>query len=155
MLAAVSARKNEPIVFGCDIDSYEYEVLHSSARLTGFLCECAILEDSCKNQAFNSHDGNPLPWDRFFEELARWYDVEKGVQGPELDDGKFQVTQLKGGKEAPLGYGPPVSIRRSYTLVEWGKDLVNEKVWKEIIDESEGNLKVNAFELGEDALKGD
>lgn len=155
VLASVSAKKGEPVFFGGDIEEWQYECLHSSARLTGFLSEWAVLEDKCKNQAFNAHDGSPLSWDRFFEELTRWYNVEEGVVGPEMDEDSFQATQLKGGKEAPLGYGPPTAIKLSRTLADWSRDPDNEKAWKEMMDESNGDLNVNVFQSGMDVFMGD
>ncbi|TKA33107.1 hypothetical protein B0A50_00660 [Salinomyces thailandicus] len=155
VLASVSAKKDEPIFFGGDISEWQYECLHSSSRLTGFLSEWAVLEDKCKNQAFNSSDGSPLTWDRFFEELARWYDVTKGIDGPQEEDGQFQVTELAGGKDAPLGYGPPTTIKLSKTLAEWSQDESNKKAWEELMDASNGQLTVNAFESGVDVFMGD
>jgi nucleoside-diphosphate-sugar epimerase len=155
VLASVSAKKDEPVFFGGDIEEWQYECLHSSARLTGFLSEWAVLEDKCKNQAFNAHDGSPLSWDRFFEELARWYKVEKGIVGPELDDNKYQLTQLKGGKESPLGYGPPPAIKHSRTLADWSQDPSNEAAWKQLMEESKGELKINIFQSGMDVFMGD
>jgi hypothetical protein len=119
------------------------------------LSEWAVLEDKCKNQAFNAHDGSPLSWDRFFEELARWYKVEKGIVGPDLDDSKFQLTQLKGGKECPLGYGPPPAIKHSRTLADWSQDPSNEAAWKQIMEDSNGELRINIFQSGMDVFMGD
>jgi nucleoside-diphosphate-sugar epimerase len=147
VMAAVQAQKNEPLFFGGDIDEWQYELLHSSARLTGFFSEWAVLEDKCKNQDFNAHDGNPVSWDRFFEELARWYGAP-GTEGPELDDSKFDEVVLKGGKEAPLGYGPPTKIRISRSFMDWSKDKTNQATWKQMMEESNGKLKVDVFEEG-------
>lgn len=155
ILASVSAKKGEPVFFGGDFEEWQNECLHSSARLTGFLSEWAVLEEKCENQAFNAHDGSPLSWDRFFEELTRWYGVEKGTIGPEMDEEKFQVTQLSGGKDSPLGYGPPTAIRLSRTLADWSKDPENEKAWKDIMQESGGEVKANVFQSGMDAFMGD
>jgi nucleoside-diphosphate-sugar epimerase len=147
VMAAVQAEKNEPLFFGGDIDEWQYELLHSSAPLTGFLSEWAVLEEHCKNQDFNAHDGSPVSWDRFFEELARWYGAP-GIEGPELDDSKFNDVVLKGGKEAPLGYGPPTKIRISRSLMEWSKEASNLETWKKMMDNSNGKLKVDVFEEG-------
>ncbi|KAK5170520.1 uncharacterized protein LTR77_005108 [Saxophila tyrrhenica] len=155
VLASVSAAKDEPVFFGGDISEWQYEALHSTSILTGFLSEWAVLEDKCKNQAFNSSDGSPLTWDRFFEELVRWYDVKKGIEGPQMDHNKFQVTQLAGGQDAPLGYGPPPAIKLSRTLAEWAQDSSNGETWKRMMDESEGKLKVNVFQSGMDVFMGD
>ncbi|KAG9943219.1 hypothetical protein KCU85_g8802, partial [Aureobasidium melanogenum] len=145
IMAAVQAEKKEPLFFGGDIEEWEYEYLHSSARLTGFLSEWAVLEDKCKNEAFNAHDGSPMSWDRFFEELTRWYGAS-GVEGPELDDSKYHDVVLAGGKDSPLGYGPPTRIRLSRTFADWAKDSCNAEAWKQIMNNSNGKVKVDVFE---------
>ncbi|KAH0365847.1 hypothetical protein KCU65_g5764, partial [Aureobasidium melanogenum] len=147
IMAAVQAEKKEPLFFGGDIEEWEYEYLHSSARLTGFLSEWAVLEDKCKNEAFNAHDGSPMSWDRFFEELARWYGAS-GVEGPELDDSKYHDVVLAGGKDSPLGYGPPTRIRLSRTFADWAKDSRNAESWKQIMNNSNGKVRLNVFEGG-------
>lgn len=147
IMAAVQAKKKEPLFFGGDVEEWEYKYLHSSARLTGFLSEWAVLEEKCKNEAFNAHDGSPMSWDRFFEELSRWYGAS-GVQGPELDDSKYHDVVLAGGKDSPLGYGPPTRIRLSRTFADWAKDSANTEAWKQIMNHSDCNIKVNVFESG-------
>ena len=47
--AAVQARKGEDLIFGADIESWQFEQCHSTARLTGYLSEWAVLEDHCAN----------------------------------------------------------------------------------------------------------
>lgn len=155
IMASVCAKKREPVFFGGDIEEWQHEALHSSARLTGFLSEWAVLEDKCRNQAFNSHDGSPLTWDRFFEELTRWYEVDQGVSGPELDEACFQITQYKGGKEAPLGYGPPPLLKLSRTIQDWSEEPSNQEAWKELMTESNGQLRVDVFQDGMNAVMGD
>jgi nucleoside-diphosphate-sugar epimerase len=147
VMAAVQAEKAEPITFGGDLEEWQYECCHSTARLSGYLSEWAVLEDKCKNERFNAQDGSPLPWNRFFPELARWYGV-KEVEGPELDDSKFQAIELAGGKNSPLGYGPPPAIRLSRTLADWGKENANRDAWERIMDSSEGKVRVNVFDTG-------
>ena len=70
--------------------------------LTGYLIEWAVLGDKC--EVCNSQDTSPLSWDRFYEELARWFGVEKGVVSPEEDESKFAVLEAKSEKETPMGY---------------------------------------------------
>jgi len=147
VMAAVQAEKGEPIKFGGDLAEWQYEICHSTARLSGYLSEWAVLEDKCKNERFNAQDGSPLSWNRFFEELARWYGVKK-VEGPELNETKFRSIELAGGKDAPLGYGPPPAIRLSYTFADWSKEDANSRAWQRIMDKSEGQVKVNVFESG-------
>lgn len=101
--AAVQAYKNEPIAFPGDWDNWQFECHHASAMLTGYLSEWAVLEDKCKNEAFNSQDTSPMSWDRLWEELARWFGVEKGVVGPKEDESKYHVVTGKGGKDTPMG----------------------------------------------------
>ncbi len=43
--------------------------------MSACLAEWIVLEIKCANQAFNTQDGSPFTWDRFFEGLARWYGV--------------------------------------------------------------------------------
>lgn len=145
IMAAVQAEKKNLFFFEGDIEEWEYEYLHSSARLTGFLSEWEVLEDKCKNEAFNAHDGSPMSWDRFFEELARWYGAS-GVEGPELDDSKYHNIVLAGGKDSPLGYGPPTRIRLSRTFADWAKDSCNAEAWKQIMNNSNGKVKFDVFE---------
>ena len=145
VMAAVQAEKGEPIIFGGDLEAWQYEICHSTARLSGYLSEWAVLEEKCKNERFNAQDGSSLPWNRFFPELARWYGV-KEVKGPELDDSKFQAIELAGGKDCPLGYGSPPAIRLSHTFAGWGKDDANRHSWAQIMDKSEGQVSVNVFD---------
>ncbi|KAL8939804.1 MAG: hypothetical protein Q9216_003155 [Gyalolechia sp. 2 TL-2023] len=155
VMAAVQSKKGKPIFFGGDIEEWQYEMCHSTARLTGYLSEWAVLEDKCKNQSFNAQDGSPLSLDRFFEELARWYDVKNGIEGPELDESKFQTIKLAGGKDSPLGYGPPPATKVSRSIADWAKEPANEGAWKEIMAESNGQVRTNVFEAGVDFSLGD
>lgn len=143
--AAVQAHKKEPLQFGGDYYSWHFDYTHSSARLTGFLSEWAVLEDHCKNQRFNAQDGGLLSWDRFFQELGRWYGVAD-VRGPEDDESNYETTSLAGGKDAPLGYGPPLTMKLSYSLLKWAKDPSASKAWDEMMKQSNGQLKKNLFE---------
>ncbi|KAH7182346.1 uncharacterized protein B0J16DRAFT_363284 [Fusarium flagelliforme] len=149
--ASVQAHKGEPLAFGGDWDEYLFESLFSTARLTGYLSEWAVLENKCANQAFNAQDGGPVSWERFFAELARWYGVDKGVVPPVDDKGadgsdNYKTFPLKGGNEAPLGTGPPTQLRFSFTLAEWAKDPLNHQAWKELMDQSGGKVTVDFFE---------
>lgn len=150
VLAATQAKKGEPIFFGGDIEEWQNECVHSSARLTGFLCEWAVLEEKCANQDFNAGDGCAMSFDRFFEELARWYGVEKGIEGPEPDESKYEELPLAGGKDAPLGYGPPTAIRLSRKLSDWCQEPANHEAWKAVMRDA--GLKEDVFELGSDTI---
>ena len=101
--AAVQAQKGEPLYFAGDWDDWQGESHHSSAMLTGYLSEWAVLEDKCKNEAFNSQDTGAVSWDRIYEELVRWFGVDKGIHPPEEDRSKFHEFQGAGGKATPMG----------------------------------------------------
>lgn len=143
--AAIQAHKGEPLRFGADFESWQFEASHSTARMTGYLSEWAILEEKCANQAFNAMDGGVLSWNRFFHELARWYGVSE-VKGPELDESKLQTKTLAGGKDSPLGYGPPMRLRNSFVLAQWAADPSRKEAWKEIMAETGGQLTENPWD---------
>lgn len=144
--ASVQAQKGEPLTFPADWRTWQDERTHATARLTGYLTEWAVLEEKCKNQRFNAQDTAPLSWDRFFNELARWYGITSVVPPPDNDTG-YQTMQCgKGGKEGPLGYGPPVKHDFRFSLVEWAKQPENAQAWKELQQKSSGKLTSNPFE---------
>jgi nucleoside-diphosphate-sugar epimerase len=145
LYASIQAHKKEPITFGSDLEAWQFEVCHSTARLTGYLSEWAVLEEQCANQAFNAHDGGSFSFDRFFYELARWYGVPE-VCGPETDESKFKVTTFAGGKAGPLGYGPPFLFKQSFQLADWAKDPLNKKAWEEMMAQSNGQLTKNVYD---------
>jgi hypothetical protein len=70
--------------------------------LTYAVNEQAVLEEACRNQKFNASDTSPLPMNRFWPELGRWYGVPE-IKGPELDESKFTVID-PGDVPTPLGY---------------------------------------------------
>jgi len=119
----------------------------TTARLTGYLSELAVLEERCANQAFNAQDGGAVSWDRFFHELVRWYSVP-GVCGPRANEENFKEIRFAGGKDGPLGYGPPLIVRQSYQLMEWAKEPSNKRAWEEMMAQSKGQLTKNVFEGG-------
>ncbi|KAK4897782.1 hypothetical protein LTR27_004554 [Elasticomyces elasticus] len=156
IMAAIQAEKGEPLFFGSDIDSWQCEYVHSSARLTGFLSEWAVLEEKCKNQRFNAVDGVAMSWDRFYEELARWYGAVKRTDGPELDESKFDKNvQLAGGKNAPLGYGPASEIKLSRTFNDWVKEPSTQETWDKIKRSSAGKITSDPFNGGVDLVMAD
>lgn len=144
--AAVRAHLNEPLIFPGDWDSWQADCHHSSARLTGYLSEWAILEPKCANTRFNSQDTSPVSWDRYFERLAAWFGVAKGVQGPPDTLEGYGITTNKGGKDTPMGYGPPAEARFKFTLSSWAREEGNRKAWREIMEGSGGRVKHDPFE---------
>ncbi|OAP65517.1 hypothetical protein AYL99_01489 [Fonsecaea erecta] len=145
LYAAVQAQKGEPLYFPGDWDTWQWESHHSSAMLTGYLSEWAVLEDKCKNEAFNSQDTGGLSWDRFYEELTRWFGVEKGVHPPEEDLSKFHVIKGRGGKGSPMGYGPPPTFHTLFSLVTWASEPANQEAWQQLMKASGGQLTDNPF----------
>ena len=89
--------------------------------------------------------------ERFLPELACWYGNDKGAVGPPDDDSKFEKTELKSGKESPLGYGPPLVSGSSFKVLDWAQQECNKIAWKEIMEASGGAITTNPFE--EDAVK--
>lgn len=144
--AAVQAQKGEPLEFGGDWESWQFLAVHSTARMTGYLAEWAVLEKECKNQAFNALDGGSLSWDRFFYEIGRWFGVAKGVKPPPDDDSDCtNLMELAGGKDAPLGYGLPKVMRRRFTLAEWADQEGNQEAWEALMAASGGKLTYNPW----------
>lgn len=145
--SAVQAHKGEPLYFAGDVDEWQYEHCHSSARLTGYLAEWAVLEEKCANQAFNAQDGCPVSWNRLLPEIARWYNVPGEIVGPEADESKYHKIEFAGGKACPLGFGPPTGIRLARTtFAQWSRDPSNQAAWESIMRESQGKISLNPFE---------
>jgi hypothetical protein len=143
--AAVQAHKAEPLHFPSTWPVWQDERKHATARLTGYLTEWAVLEDKCKDQMFNAQDTAPLSWDRFFNELARWYGA-KGVNPPVEDESRYNVVEGKSGKDTPMGYGPPTVHKASFSFVNWAKQPENKRAWQEIMASSNGQVTSNPFE---------
>lgn len=149
--SAVQAHKKEPLYFPGDWKTWQGPTPMSTARLTGYLSEWAALRDECKNQAYNSIDSNSMTNERFLAELARWYGNEKGAVGPPEDLSKFDHAELQGGKDCPLGYGPPLVTGSSFKMLDWAQEECNRDAWKEIMESSGGAILNNPFE--EDVVK--
>jgi hypothetical protein len=149
--AAVQTHKKEPLYFPGDWTTWQGPTPMSTARLTGYLSEWAVLHDCCENQAYNSIDSNSMTHERFLPELARWYGNDKGALGPADDTSGFEMAELKGGKESPLGCGPPVVSGSSFKILDWALRDCNKTAWKEIMEASGGVITTDPFE--EDAVK--
>lgn len=78
--AAVQAQKGGKMEFPGSYESWLSVVEHSTAYLTGYLSEWAVLEDKCKDQKFNASDTSPLANNRLWPELARWYGTTSVTQ---------------------------------------------------------------------------
>ena len=143
--AAVAAQRDEPLIYPSSFDSWVADSYHSAARLTGYLSEWAILEDKCKNHRFNSQDTSPVSWDRFFERLAEWFDVKKGVKPPPDNEDGMGELQMPGGKGSPMGYGPSITNKFAFTVSQWAQKPENRESWKAIQKEQSG-VKHDPFE---------
>ncbi|KAF2770451.1 hypothetical protein EJ03DRAFT_373791 [Teratosphaeria nubilosa] len=140
--AAVQAHKGEKLQFAGDMSAWLGVSEYSTAKLTGYLSEWAVLQEKCKNQKFNASDTSPLPNNRLWPEVARWYGCP-GYGLPELDEGKI-TTIDPGQKATPLGYGPQGKPRFSFTLSKWAEDPANHEAWKETMKKHK--LTVDPFE---------
>ncbi|KAI4924640.1 hypothetical protein J4E85_007757 [Alternaria conjuncta] len=149
--AAVQAHRKQPLQYPSDFHSWQSGYTHSTARLTGYLSEWAVLEDSAKNQRFNAQDGELISWDRFWNELARWFGVDT-VLGPEEDESKYESKYFAGGKDCPLGYGPPIELKLAHSLCKWAEDPAVPKAWEEMMEQSNGQLTVNIPEKDKQTL---
>jgi hypothetical protein len=52
---------------------------------------------------------------------------------------------LSGGKDAPLVYGPPITVPLEFKLAEWARPHENANAWKEIQAASDGKLDYDPF----------
>ena len=50
------------------------------------------------------------------------------------------------GKDSPMGYGPSLDMKISFSLLAWAKDPVNRNAWLEIIRKSDGKINHNPFD---------
>ncbi|KAM3419965.1 hypothetical protein BST61_g3281 [Cercospora zeina] len=152
--AAVQAHKGEPLEFGGDWEAWQFGYTMSTARMTGYLSEWAVLEPTNANQAFNATDGSLLSFDHFFHELARWFSCSKGVKLPSPDSHRSfpKTLSLAGGEASPLGYGPPLETPLEFTLADWARKAENREAWKEIRERSGGEKKIvyDPFESDEE-----
>src|SRR4051812_38150563 len=87
LYAAVQSYLKKPLEFPGDLEAWENVHSHSSALLTGYQSEHAVLDEGMKNQAFNATDSSPFAWGRLWPQLAQWYGATVGK--PELDESKF------------------------------------------------------------------
>ncbi|KAF2724121.1 hypothetical protein K431DRAFT_241801 [Polychaeton citri CBS 116435] len=141
--AAVQAQKGELMNFPGDLDAWQLTREHSTAMLTGYLSEWAVLEDKCANQKFNASDSCPLPNNRLWPEIARWYGCEGSQKRPELDSRNLN-TMTVGPSTPPLGYGPPAKGTFAWAMTQWAGEKANQEAWKEIMKQH--GLSHNPFE---------
>jgi nucleoside-diphosphate-sugar epimerase len=141
--AAIQAEKKESLVFPSDWFAWQQEMTLSSARMTGYLSEWAILEDKCKNQAFNAQDGGTVSWDRLWHELGRWYGLEDRIVGPLDDESNLKKLESAGGTDSPMGYGAPLTVGMRYLICDWARDKANRDAWEQI--SRQGELLGNPF----------
>lgn len=101
--AAVQAHLKKPLAFPGDFAAWQSLPYYSSAMMTGFFSEWVVLEDSCRNEPFNSVDASPLPWNRFWPELGRWFGIQEIGRPAEDEQGMVSIAG-RDGKDTPLGF---------------------------------------------------
>ena len=62
--------------------------------------------------------------------------------------------QLKGGKDAPLGFGPPKAMKLSRSLADWSGDPDNEKAWKKMTKRVQRRVETQRFQVKHGRLHG-
>ncbi|KAK4613686.1 hypothetical protein CLAFUW4_08847 [Fulvia fulva] len=144
--AAVQAHKGETLQYPGAYENWLATGEHSTAYLTSYLSEWAVLEDKCKNQKFNASDTCHIANNRLWPEVARWYGTSS-VSEPVLDESQITTLQPPPGP-TPVGYGPTAKIRFAWSMQSWAAEEVNQKAWKEMT--SKHKLTHNPFE----AVKG-
>lgn len=75
--------------------------MHSTAVLTGYQSEYAVLNEGMRNEALNAVDGTLFAWGRLWPLLGEWYGVTP--TRPELDETKFTTVTLHH-SPPPRGY---------------------------------------------------
>ncbi|KAL2061320.1 hypothetical protein VTL71DRAFT_7593 [Oculimacula yallundae] len=130
LYAAVVAHMNQPLAFPGDLTAWETTHTHSSAHLTGYQSEHAVLDDRMKDQAFNAIDGTPFSWSRLWPMLAKWYGTTPGR--PELDESKYEIMTMPH-DPPPRGWGPATSYRSSFSIIAWASQPSVQKAWSEIV----------------------
>lgn len=130
LYAAVCAYMNQALAFPGDLAAWETTHTHSSAYLTGYQSEHAVLDDRMKNQAFNAIDGTPFSWGRLWPMLARWYGTTAGK--PELDEGKYE-SMTTPHDPPPRGWGPATTYWSSFSIMAWASQPNVQKAWGEIV----------------------
>jgi hypothetical protein len=93
LYAAVQAQLRQTLRFPGDIAAWETEHTHSSAYLTAYQSEYAVLDENMREQALNATDGTPFTWGRLWPLLAKWYGTT--AERPESDENKYQTVTLE------------------------------------------------------------
>lgn len=93
--ASVCKHLNEPLAFPGDRFSWQCLVDQSSATLSGYLAEWALLSGKANNEKLNSVDGTHFTYETFWPRFASLYDVP--YEGPS-DEG---ITEVEYGLDPP------------------------------------------------------
>ena len=62
--------------------------------------------------------------------------------------------QLKGGKDAPLGFGPPTAMELNRSLADWSVDPDNEKAWKKMTERVQRRVETQRLGVKHGRLHG-
>ncbi|KAI6708194.1 NAD dependent epimerase/dehydratase family protein [Diplocarpon mali] len=147
LYAVVQAYLKKPLLFPGDLAAWETAHTHSSAQLTGYQSEHAVLEDRMRDQDFNATDGTPFSWGRLWPLLAGWYGTTAGR--PELDQKKYQSVTMPH-SPPPRGWGPATTYRNSFSITAWASDPVVKQAWSEIVLKESLDNSSNPFSKPEE-----
>jgi hypothetical protein len=78
--------------------------------------------------------------------LARWFGVGEGVVEPVGEQEEYEALKFEGGKEAPMGHGPVLVLRRAETPFHWAEKSGAKEMWEKMRSKSNGRLRTNVFE---------
>jgi nucleoside-diphosphate-sugar epimerase len=99
--ASVCRKLGTVLEYPYALESWENVQDQSSAMLNGYLAEWAVLNEGTGKESFNACDGSAFTWGKFWEKMAKEFDVECGR--PSLDDGDYRVVKVPDGP-TPRGY---------------------------------------------------
>ncbi|KAK4147309.1 uncharacterized protein C8A04DRAFT_9097 [Dichotomopilus funicola] len=158
--AAVQAELGQPICFPGDYSAWDREQVQSSGLLNAYFEEWLVLAgDKTANEAFNIHDGQSFTWGRLWPYLARWYGVQ--WEPPSTEEGKYRVMQLPY-PTTPRGYGPQLTMRSTFSLLEWSFQPHVEAAWRRladrhqlVLDPFDDRYRARIFSFSDSAVIGD
>ncbi|KAF7193659.1 Cytochrome P450 monooxygenase [Pseudocercospora fuligena] len=125
--ASVCQYLNETLAFPGDRFCWQCITDESSATLSAYLAEWAMLSGKANNQRLNSVDGMHFTYESFWPQMASWYGIP--WSGP-TEDG---ITEVEYGiSPPPRGYGPKGKIGFKFTFTSWAERPEVQQAWREI-----------------------
>lgn len=129
--ASVQKHLGKKLEFPCDLQAWELNCCMSSSRMNAYLEEWAVLNDSAKNEKFNTMDGTTFTWGNFWPKYATWYGMPYGR--PSLNEHEYTKITSKY-DPPPRGWGPPATYRVRFRLADWAKQGEVQKAWEELTE---------------------